>query len=187
MASKTPIRRRDQAFREVSFHVPHEIARLNPDAPRFRVEDMGPMPPLKKLWKEVGELGIHINPPFDVEREARVFLYFPNDAPRATAAFLAINTEFRPVEYRNAQGNVSYRTHEDHLRLFATASYMWDCQNINWRRHRPHILDRIEPGQLPVIMSFREWACGSPWDTSAQTFMDMETDRQLVNLTRITR
>lgn len=187
MASKAPIRRRDQAFREASFQVPYELPRLNAAAPRFRIEDMGPMPPLKKTWKEIGEIGMHIPAPFDVEKEARVFLYFPNDAPRATAAFLAINADFRPVEYKNAQGQVSYRTHEDHLRLFMIATTIWICQTINWRRHRPHILDRVEPGQLPVIMSFREWACGSLWDTRAEMFIHSETDRELMSLTRITR
>ncbi|KAG6355199.1 hypothetical protein INS49_004280 [Diaporthe citri] len=184
MASKSPIRSRDQAFREASFYVPYEIARLNPDAPRFRVEDMGVMPPLKKLWKDMDNLGFHVTAPFDVEKEARVFLYFPNDAPRATAAFLAINTEFHPVGQPNSQGKVT--TPEDQDKVTTIASIIWICQNINWRRHHPHVLDRIEPGHLPVIMSFRETACGSSWDTHKELFTSKEAHNIMVNLTKIT-
>lgn len=184
MASKSPIHGRDQAFREASFHVPYEIARLNPDAPRFRVEDMGPMPPLQKLWKDMKNIGFHVTAPFDVEKEARVFLYFPNDAPRATAAFLAINTEFHPVGERNARGKVT--TPEDQDGITTIAAIIWICQTINWRRHHPDVLDRIEPGLLPVIMSFRDTACGSLWDTHVELFTSPEAQKVMMNFTKIT-
>lgn len=35
--------RRNGALREATFEVPHELARLNSDAPGFRLEDLGPM------------------------------------------------------------------------------------------------------------------------------------------------
>lgn len=187
MARKAPAQRREQAFREASFQVPHEIARLNPEAPRFRVEDMGPMPPLKKTWKEMGEIGFHLTPPFDPEKEARVFLYFPNDAPRATAAFLAINSELHPSTQRNAHGRAMGKRNEDHRPMLGIASTIWICQTINWRRHHPHVLDRIETGRLPVIMSFRDTACGRLWDTSTEFFADLTADTYFMDLNKHTR
>lgn len=144
------------------------------------------MPPLKKMWKDMGQVGFHVTAPFDVEKESRVFLYFPNDAPRATAAFLAINTEFLPLGQPNAQGKVLFRTHEDHERIFAVASIIWIGQTVNWRRHHPDILDRIEPGHLPVITSFRQAASGSLWDTHAENFSIPEKQRLMIHLTKIT-
>lgn len=146
------------------------------------------MPPIKKLWQDMGKIGINITAPFDVEREAHVFLYFPSDAPeaRATAAFLAINTEFQPVGQPNAQGKVLFETPDDHDRLFLIAANIWNCLGVRWRRHHPDVLDRIEPGRLAVIMSFRETACGFLWDTDTQTLLGVEKERMMINLTKIT-
>lgn len=40
MAGKAPEDRRHSALREASFSVPYEVARLNPDAKEFQIEDM---------------------------------------------------------------------------------------------------------------------------------------------------
>lgn len=186
MASKAPSRDRASSFREASFRVPYEISRLNLEAPRFRLEDLGPMAPLKQRFREMRELGFPISAHFDPEREARVFLYFPNDAPRATAAFLSINTEFRPLEYRDAQGRVAYSTNKDHDRISFIAINIWICQAIHWRRHDPQVLDRIEPGLLPVIMNFREWISGSLWDTTIENFSDPAAQVAMMNSARLT-
>jgi hypothetical protein len=91
MASKAPPRLRDQAYGEASFMVPYEIASLNLDAPRtFKVEEMAPLSSLRKQWQVFERGGIQIRSPFNVETDARAFLYFPNGSAEATAAFLAI-------------------------------------------------------------------------------------------------
>lgn len=187
MASKEPPSRRNQSYRQASFQVPHEMARLNADAPRFRVEAVSPMPPLNKTFREMREMGAPAPAPFDPEKESRVFLYFPNDATRATAAFVAINTEFRPVEERAPDGRVAVTTNEKHLRLNMAAANIWICQAVNWRRHHPHVLDLIEPGPLPVIVTFREWACEHLWDTTTENFLNLDKDRELMKLTILTQ
>lgn len=191
MARRTKPCRRNRAFREASFQAPHEFARLNPDAPRFRVEDMGPMPPLKTRFREMGKIGFHVTAPFDVEEEARVFLHFPNDASKATAAFLAINYDLgsprQPLGHRHARGNVPDKENEDHdpEGLFAIAVTIWICQTVNWRRHHPDVLDRIEPGHLPVIINFRGTACSSIWDTRAENFLGPQWESPLIDLTKL--
>lgn len=130
------------------------------------------------------KIGFHVTAPFDAEKECRVFLYFPNDAPRATAAFLAINTELPPVGQPNAQGKVT--TPEDQDGISSVASVIWICQIINWRRHHSEVLDRIEPGKLPVIMSFREAAYGSLWDTHVEFFLNPADQKVTINFTKIT-
>lgn len=192
-ARKEKPSRRNRAFRDASFQAPREFARLNPEAPRFRVEDMGPMPPLKKRFKEMGEIGFHLTAPFDVEQEARVFLYFPNDSSKATAAFLAINYDWfsasQPLGQRVRHGHVADKTHVGNARpeLFSVAATMWICQTVHWRRHQPEVLDRIEPGHLPVIINFRTTACSTVWDTRVENFAGPEWDTPLINLTQLSR
>lgn len=93
-ARAAPARQRHNKLREATFHVPHELARLNKEAPRFRLEDLGPLASGGKIpWvtrlRPVSEDG----PPLDAKTETRAFLYFPDGSPKATAVFLAVNSE----------------------------------------------------------------------------------------------
>ncbi|KAL1875815.1 hypothetical protein Daus18300_003006 [Diaporthe australafricana] len=171
MASKAPKHSRDQAYREASFQVPHELARLSPDAPSFRVEDMGPLSSLRKTRQELESEGrLHIDSPFNMEKDARVFLYFLNDSTQATAAFLAINAEFAPLEQVPTQGINEFDLTEDQLRLLGVAMKIWFCQNVDWVRRHDDVLHRIGPTDLPVIFSFRGNACGSLWESYSASF-----------------
>lgn len=181
MASKTPEQHRDQAYREASFRVPHEIARLNPDAPQFRLEDMGSLSVVVNMTKYLEEAGVHEKPPFHIERDARVFWYFPNDSAtaRATAAFLAVNAEFTPQK----ESFMLNRTY-DQERLWKTALIIWQRHNMQCATLNPDILDRIGPQRLPVIITFRGEACGVVWDSYRSTFLDTDGLRIGVNLIR---
>lgn len=171
MARRKPIRSRDQAYREATFQVPHEIARLNPDARRFRVEEMAPLSSLRKTWQALAKQGHYTKSPFNIEREARVFLYFPNDSDKATAAFLAINAEHHPP---NAKLGVTTRTDNQRL-LLGVATMIWQCQCLHWHHENSEVLRRIGPRELPVIISFRGMACGSLWDVRRRDFPGLES------------
>ncbi|KAJ0109469.1 hypothetical protein J7T55_000394 [Diaporthe amygdali] len=164
MARRTPMRRRDQALREASFQVPHEIARLNPDAQQFRLEDMGLLPAFPE--------GSGHEPPFDMERDARAFLYFPNGAAKATAAFVAINAEFKsPVKLRK-DGPVTHKASESNMKLLNSGMLGWVVQAYHWSYYNPDVYGRIQTGQLPVIINYRQMACGSLYDIEAEMFPD---------------
>lgn len=174
MARRTPIRRRDQALREASFQVPHEIARLNPDAQQFRLEDMGPMPAFPE--------GSGHEPPFDMERDTRAFLYFPNGAAKATAAFVAINAEFKPQAKLRKDGPVIHKGSEWHMQLLNSGMRAWIVQAYNWVYYNPDVYGRIQTGQLPVIVNYRQMACGSLYDTEAGMFPDPTSFSLLMSL-----
>lgn len=156
MARKSPIRRRDQAIREATFHVPHEVVRFNSvAAPHFVLEDMGPMPPLPKDWE--AEIPTKLKHPWNIEREARAFLYFPHKSARATTAFVAINAEL-PLPPDRKQGNAMHNIHrvsEDLNSLMAFGTNSWHLRYRIWADRQPDIIDRIKPGPLPVIFCFR--------------------------------
>lgn len=168
MASRKPTRLRDQAFREASFQVPYEVARLSPDAPRFRVEEMAPLSSLRKAWQDIAKTGMHVKSPFNIEKEARVFLYFPKDSDKATAAFLAINAEYVPMDKRRGVvGDSDKRT-----LLTGVAKATWKCHYMDWVRRHPDIVRRIGPMQLPLIISFRGVVCGCHWNRLVMDFSD---------------
>lgn len=180
-ASKAPIQHRDHAYREASFRVPHEIARLNPDAPRFRVEEVGSLSFVAKLCEELGEKDPQNKPPFDIERDARIFLYFPNDEAQATAAFLAINAQFAPQGLAPQEIGVIEATGNP-ARLWRTAANIWLCQNIEWANLNPDFLHRIGPDQLPVITTFRGAARGVIWDSATASFWGPTSSQLVVTL-----
>lgn len=171
MASKAPIRRRDQAYREASFQVPYEIARLNPDAPQFKVQQMAPLSSIREVWQNMAEGGIHVKPPFSVERDARVFLYFPNGSAKATAAFLAINAEYTPLAQQLSPTTTMSVATDDQWLLQMIAANIWVCQTVVWGRRNPDVLHRM-PTRLPVIITFRGSATGALWDSSTSLFPD---------------
>lgn len=172
MARKAPIRRRDQALREAAFHVPHEVARINSGAgPRFRVEDMGPMPSLPKDLQ--AHNFIKAKYPLDIRREARAFLYFSHDSTRATAAIVAINAELRHIRRSKDTMVEVAEASDDHKALVQVAMDGWSLRYKIWRDREPHILDRIEPGKLPVIFCFREKVSGCLFNPKTEGFDDL--------------
>lgn len=181
MASKRPMRLRDQAYREATFQVPHEVARLSPDAPQYRVQEMAPLS-IGKEWQEETKGGGPLRSPFNIEREARVFLYFPKSSDKATAAFLAINSELVPP-FKQQQIRIHEPTKE-RIRLVETARTIWKCQYKRWVRRHPDIVRRIGPTELPLIVSFRGMTWGLLWDTRAKQFVDLGPAQMFMNFDR---
>lgn len=153
MAHEAPTRLRDQALREASFQVPHEIARLNPEAQQFTLEDMGPMHALPN--GTLAERG------FDIKKDGRIFLYFPNSAVKATAAFVAINAEFKPPNQTWKDPAISSKGNEENVAMLVAGMLTWELQYSIWAELNPDIIGRIESDELPVIINFRHIACGS--------------------------
>lgn len=149
-ARKSPIRRRDQAIREATFHVPHEVARFNSGAaPHFVLEDMGPLPPFPKDWE--AEMPTKLKHPWDIGREARAFLYLPHKSAKATAVFVAINAELQATPDQKQRRHKMHRASEDQNSLLAFGTNSWRLRYRIWADRQPDIIDRIKPGPLPVI------------------------------------
>lgn len=181
MASKAPKGRREQAYREATFQVPYEIARLNPDAPRFKVEEMAPLSSLRDLFQDMANVGVYTNAPFDIERDARIFLYFPNGATQATAAFMAINAEYSPRQQQRRKAPGGYIAGQDQFRLLLAVQNIWLCQNVHWARRDQDILHRIGPLQLPVIINFRGEAVGGVWVAERPLFPEPKQFEYVLN------
>lgn len=174
MARKAPMRRRHQALREASFQAPHEVARLNSGAaPNFRLEDMGPVPSLPKIFED--RFRSKMGYPFNINKEARVFLYFPNGATKATAAFVAVNAEIFPPEWSESQRFEIQKLSAQQEYLVKMALVTWTISYMTWVEYHPHVLDRIESGQLPIIFNLRERASGCLYDTKAEEFTNLDT------------
>lgn len=175
MAHRAPLRHRDQALREFSFQVPHEIARLNPDAQQFRLEDMGPMYDLKTEHRV-----------FDATKNARAFLYFPDGAVKATAAFVAINAEFKPPNETWLDPAIGRKGKEENIGLLVAGMLAWLTQYSIWAGGlRPDIIGRIETGELPVIISFRQMACGSIYHIGSENYKEPASTGLMMDLTKI--
>lgn len=174
MARRAPLRHRDQALREFSFQVPHEIARLNPDAQQFRLENMGPMYDLETEHRV-----------FDATKNARAFLYFPNGAVKATAAFVAINAEFKPPDESWLDPAIGHKGKEENVGMLVAGMLAWLTQYPIWAGMRPDIIGRIETGELPVIISFRQMACGAIYHTKSENYKEPESTRLMMDLTKI--
>jgi hypothetical protein len=138
------------ALRQATFHVPQELARLNKDAPDFRLEKLGPIVPAN-----VAGLATSV----DCGKETRVFLYFPNGATKAIAIFVAVNGELDCSMHKmlrsGAVDAVMDGVHgaTEACLLIST----WDAQHKIWARSHPAVIDRIEQlERLPVMFNFRE-------------------------------
>lgn len=174
MARRTPLPGRDQALREASFQVPHEIATLHPHARQFRLEDLGPTP----AWAEVPGY----EPPFDITKDARVFLYFPDGAAKATAAFVAINADF-VIDNDGFAG--MFKTSSQNLDMLKAGMLAYTAHYLDLASKNPDLYSRIQTGQLPVIVNFRDKASGSLYDTGAATFHNPESFLKMAMLREI--
>lgn len=160
---------RNDALREATFRVPHELASLNKDAPDFRLEDLGPMVHGKMWGDRFGERFPSLAPFFvDCAEETRVFLYFPNGATKATAVFVAVNAELG-YPLHNPQcsaGSVDAVTPTSVYRPSVEVALLtcaWEFQHEVWALiHPARVVDQIdEMERLPVIFNFREKAFGA--------------------------
>lgn len=184
-ARRTAKQHRDQAFREASFRVPLEAARLMPGSSQFELEEMGPMPSLppvpKNLWNKYGSAAV--KPPFDVDKDARAFLYHANGAPKATAAFLAIDAELEPPERPHEQTKTLQQRSEHQKTIVASALYSWAWIFQTWMSRHPDGLDRIGTRRLPIIITYRGNATGCIFDPRTQRFEDLQWAYFIVSLT----
>ncbi|KAG6357640.1 hypothetical protein INS49_013517 [Diaporthe citri] len=176
-AHRAPIRLRDQALREASFRVPREIAKLNPEAQQFRLEDMGPMYPLPK--------GTEAGRRIDTKKNACAFLYFPNGAVKATAAFVAINAEFKPPNERWLDPAIARKGKEENIGILVAGMVAWYIQYEIWSGLRPDITGRIQSGELPVIISFRHIACGALHHIESGDYTNPASVALMMDLTKI--
>lgn len=169
LARNSTLHQRNDALREATFHVPHELARLNKDAPDFRLEDLGPMVHAKKFWDRLGEIHPSLAPYFDCAEETRVFLYFPNGATKATAVFVAVNAE--PL--RKPQPPSGVGEHSRRAVKAACAVNVWEAQHKIWAKINPAVIGRIEEMErLPVIFNFRDEAFGVTYYTRLGLILD---------------
>lgn len=156
MARNAPTFERHNKLREVSFLVPHEVARLNRKAPDFHLEDLGPVSDGEILW-DLRKGGT----PLDARTETRVFLYFPNGSSKAAAVFLAVNSEL--IYTKKAMRK---STDADHRGLTNTTNAIclikaFRDTHQKWKRSHPSPADRMkEVGQLPLICVFQESVFG---------------------------
>lgn len=153
MARNAPPSQRNSKLRDATFHVPHELARLNGKAPDFRLEDLGPMAPGKIPWDGVFRKSTE-GLPLNANTETRAFLYFPKGSPKATAVFLAINSELKyPKQFNFELSGYS----EKPLALLRAFRVVY----TDWQRNRPSLVERIvEVDRLPVICNFQERVFG---------------------------
>ncbi|KAL1847971.1 hypothetical protein Daus18300_013774 [Diaporthe australafricana] len=186
VARKAAKRHREQTFREASFRVPLEAARLMPGASHFELEEMGPMPSLppvpKHLWHK---FRFAVKPPFDLVKDARAFLYHPNGAPQVTAAFLAINADLEPPELPDEQlpAGFGHPISDHKRRIIESALYAWMWIFWAWMSRHPDGLDRIGTRRLPVTITYRGNATGCIFNPETQKFEGLEWVFFLISLT----
>lgn len=149
---------RHDKLREATFLVPRELARLNEKAPQFRLEELGPIAEGKIPWTfGFQRPGVSKDgPPLDAKTETRAFLYFPNGSPKATAVFLALNSERMYPEKAKMQSPPV----RDDIGLSKKPMALLTAFRIvyqDWEENRPSVIDRIvETSRLPVICNFQE-------------------------------
>lgn len=156
MARSAPVNQRHKKIREATFHVPHELARLNKEASRFRLEDLGPLAQGKLPWVTRARSVSKDGPPLNAKTETRVFLYFPNNSPKATAIFLAVNSELmypRKALMQSPPVEDAVAFSRKPISLLAALAVVYD----DWEQNRPSVTDRIVlTSRLPVICNFQE-------------------------------
>lgn len=153
MARNAPSNQRNNKLRDATFHVPHELARLNREAPNFRLEDLGPIAAGKIPWDLPLQKSTD-GPPLNAKTETRAFLYFPSGSPKATAVFLAVNSELKYLKQFDFERS-GYSTKPVALLRAFRVVY------ADWQRDRPGLVDRIvEVDRLRVICNFQERVFG---------------------------
>lgn len=175
LARSRPTSLQNDALREATFEIPYDIARLNKDAPQFKITDMGHCPVFSDQTQMVLDIALEgFKPSFTHEKDTRVFLYYPNGSKKATAAFLVINTEFTvpsPQEPNEIKEPFPGTSLEIRHSLVQYAINMWINTYARWADDHPEIIRKnIEPGNLPVIFCFRNKISGSIFDQKTKIF-----------------
>lgn len=156
MARAAPMEQRHDMLREATFHVPHELAKLNKKAPKFRLEELGPMAEGRLPWTTPSQRVSKNGPPLNAKTETRAFLYFPNGSPKATAVFLAVNSELmypRKARMQSPPGRDEIATSRKPMALLFAFCVVYQ----DWEENRPSVTDRIaRTSRLPVICNFQE-------------------------------
>lgn len=120
---------------------------------------------------------------FDPQKDARIFLYFPNGSEKATAAFLAINAEF-PIGTPSEAMATAISTHSQPARLIDQAMRAWTVQYAAWQDENPEVIKRLEPvsGKFPVIFCYRDMISGCHYDVASKRFVETDTARIVFGL-----
>lgn len=190
MARDSALHERNDALREATFQVPHELARLNKDAPDFKLEELGPMVDGKMIWDKVGERFPSLAPFVDCVEEARVFLYFPNGAVKATAIFVAVNAELKyPLRkpQQSTAGDAFMNSAHAATEVGLLANF-WGFQHNVWAQSHPAVIGRIEEMErLPVIFNFRDKAFGGLYYTRLGLIFDTSMCVTPLNISHLDR
>lgn len=190
MARNSALHQRNDALREATFQVPHELARLNKDAPDFKLEELGPMVDGKNMWDRVGERFPSLAPFVDCAEEARVFLYFPNGATKATAIFVAVNAELK-YPLRKPQQSATDGVFMNGVRAATEVSLLanfWGFQHNLWAQSHPAVIGRVEEVErLPVVFNFRDKAFGAMYYTRLGIIPDTSMCVQPLNIWHLDR
>lgn len=190
MARNSAPHQRNDALREATFQVPHELARLNKDAPDFRLEDLGPPVDGKKIWDRVGERFTSLVPFIDFAEEARVFLYFPNGATKATAVFVAVNAELKyPLRkpQQSTAGDAVMNGAHAATEVDLLANF-WGFQHNLWAQSHPAVIGLLEEMErLPVIFKFRDKAFGALYYTRLGLIFDSSMCVTPLNISHLDR
>lgn len=165
MARNAPMHQRHDKLREATFHVPHELARLNSEAPGSRLEDLGPLSQGKIPW----DMPLRRNrdgPALNAKAETRAFLYFPNSSSKATAVFVAVNSELMYPKKHLMRSPPTYNGNGYSTKSIALLA-AFRVVYADWKQNRPSVTDRImEMERLPVICNFQENSFGCVYYTS---------------------
>lgn len=172
MARERPKERQHDALREATFAVPYELAQLNKDDPDFKLENMGPLPPLPSQGLRITKNNSDSNESFDQQKDGRIFLYFPGGATKASAAFVAINAELS-LPNPTQSGMVSGAPTSPDQKLITQASSSWIVRYMTWEAEKSDVMERIETGSFPVIFIFRDKTFGSLYDTNEKIFPEL--------------
>lgn len=156
--------------------MPHELARLNNDAPFFRLEDLGPIAHSKEARDIINNKYPSLASFIDCAEETRVFLYFPMGATKATAIFVAVNAELRYPLHQS----VGYAGSDSYFKRAVRANFevvlltdTWKCQHRIWSRNHPVVMGRVdEMERLPIIFNFREKAFGIMYYQRLESILD---------------
>lgn len=113
------------------------------------------MAPGKVPWVTLSQPSSRNGPPLDAKTDTRA-LYFPNGSPKATAVFLAINSDLMYPKKAGMQ-SPHIETEVAWSRKPVVVMGAFGVVYADWEQKRPSVTDRIvETSRLPVICNFQE-------------------------------
>lgn len=108
--------------------------------------------------------------------DTSVFLYFPNGATKATAAFLAVNDDLSSAESAGSEPGKLIDPDKNNFLLNQSIMF-WMAQYRHWEAHQPDLIERLdsESELFPVIFVFRDKVSGCQWHTREGGFKAHQT------------